>query len=184
MEDIVSGYPNKRSLAMLNSHNFALPDIFYQWRFVVHLITECPTLSTSCTELPHNYYCFDKHGSCVVKEVKSKYFILAAVMWLFSPLLVYYLTSSRTGGQGQSDKFPTHKQLIHFSRWLQSMLGYHVNIKQRHSKTLLRIRRVLALSSLSFRFFLSHDYRLFSFFVNSVSCSHCSSSSSKCPCCF
>ena len=55
--DIVSGYPNKQSLAMLNSHNFALPDIFYQWRFVVHLITECPTLSTSCTELkPHNYY--------------------------------------------------------------------------------------------------------------------------------
>ena len=97
--DIVSGYPNKQSLTMLNSHNFALPDIFYRWRFVVYLITDCPTLSTSCTELkPHNYYCFDKHGSCVVKEVKSKYFILAAVMWLFSPLLVYYLPSSRTGG--------------------------------------------------------------------------------------
>ena len=73
---------------------------------------------------------------------------------------------------GQSDKFPTHKQLIHFSRWLQSMLGYNVNIKQRHSKTLLRIRRVLvllALSSLSFRFFISPDYRLFSFFMLTAS---------------
>ena len=26
--DIISGYPNKQSLAMLNSHNFALPQIF------------------------------------------------------------------------------------------------------------------------------------------------------------
>ena len=174
--DIVSGYPNKQSLAMLNSHNFALPDIFYQWRFVVRLITECPTLSTSCTELkPHNYYCFDKHGNCVVKEVMSKYFIiliLAAVMWLFFPLLVYYLPSSRTRGQGQSDMFLTHKQPIHFSRWLQTVLGYHVTIKQKHSKTLLRIRRVLVLlglSSLSFRFFLSPDYRLFSFFMLTAS---------------
>ena len=61
----------------------------------MRLITECPTLSTSCTELkPHNYYCFDKHGNCIVKEVMNKYFIiliLAAVMWLFSPLLVYIL---------------------------------------------------------------------------------------------
>ena len=170
--DIVSGYPNKQSLAMLNSHNFAVPDIFYQWRFVVRLLTHCPTLSTSCTELkPHNYYCFDKHGSCIVKEVMSKYFIiliLAAVMWLFSPLLVYYLPSSRAGGQGQSDMFPTHKQPVHFSRWLQSVLGYHITIKQSHSKTLLCIRRVLVLlplTTLSFRFFLSHNYQLLSFFM-------------------
>lgn len=169
MEDIVSDYVNEQSLQMLNTRNFAVPDILYQWCFLRRLFTLCPTQRGSCIKANiHNYYCYDRNSNFIFKELMQKYYVivlLAVIMWFFSPLLTYYLPSSPRDAQLQTDMFPTYKQPVHFGRCIQYVLGYYMT---KSCKWLVRVRRVLTLlvlASLSFRLLISSAYQSFSWII-------------------
>ena len=170
--DIVSDYPPEQSLRMLNTRNFALPDILYQARFIKLFYTKCSFLEDECKEVP-NYYCYGLNGYCIVKEVMCHYNIivyLSLVFWLFSPILVFYLPSSRRtySLKHVSDMFPTYKSPVYFGRCIQDILCYHISVTDHHSEYLIRMRRffaLLALATLSFRFLLLPTYQLFSWAV-------------------
>ena len=167
--DIVSDYPLEQDLRMLNTRNFALPDILYQARFIKLFYTRCSFLDYECEEVP-NYYCYDLNGNCSVKEILSHYNVimyLSLLFWLFSPVLVFYLPSSeRTYSlKHVSDMFPTYKSPVYFGRCIQDILCYHISASDCRSKYLVRIRRffaLLMLATLSFRFLLLSTYQSFS----------------------
>ena len=166
MGDIVGDYVNKQSLQMLNTRNFAVPDILYQWQFLKRLLSQCPTQRGSCIKAHiHNYYCYDQHNNIVIKELMQNYYVivcLAVIMWLFSPLLTYYLPSSPQDARLQTDLFPTYKQPVYFGRCVQYVLGYYMSNSR---MWLVRVRRVLillVLATLSFRLLVSPAHQSFS----------------------
>lgn len=167
--DIVSDYPPEQSLDMLNTRNFALPDILYQSRFLKLLYSKCSFLTFECKNVA-NYFCYDLGCNCIVKEVLSHYNVivyLAIVFWLYSPILVFYLPSSqRTYSLKHiTEMFPTYKTPVYFGRCIQDILCYHMSVTNHHAKWLIRVRRFLfltTLSFLSFRLLLLPPYRLFS----------------------
>lgn len=175
VSDIVTDYPPEQSLSMLNTRNFALPDILYQSRFLKLLFTKCPFLTFKCKEV-HNYYCYSLTKNCVVKELLSRYNVvvyLAIALWLYCPILVFYLPSSqRTYSlKHVSDMFPTYKSPVYFGRCIQDLLCYHTPVTGRRSKFLIRFRRFLALIGLSFfsfRLLLLPQYQLISWTILAI----------------
>ena len=170
LSDIVSDYPPRQELQMLNTRDFALPDVLYHARFLKRYFTFCTFFSLKCKNVT-NYFCYDTHGNCAVKEVLSHYskiIYLAVLMWLFFPLLVYYLPSSkRIYSHNHIDgMFPTYKRPVYFGRCIQKyFLCYHTSIGDRHAWFLVRARRALGfflLATLSFRFLSLPTYQFLS----------------------
>ena len=169
VSDIVTDYPPEQSLEMLNTRNFALPDILYQWRVLNLFFSKCPLLTLKCKEVP-NYYCYDLDKNCVFKEVLSRYGIivyLAIMLWLYAPILVYYLPSSRPTHSLRhiNNMFPTTKSPVYFGRCIQKALCYYMSVNSCRAKWLIRVRRMLALlalSTLSFRLLLLPSYQAIS----------------------
>ena len=172
VSDIVTDYPPEQSLSMLNTRNFALPDILYQSRFLKLLFTKCPFLTFDCEEV-RNYYCYSLKKNCVVKELLSRYNVvvyLALALWLYCPILVFYLPSSRRTYSLKyvSEMFPTYKSPVYFGRCIQDLLCYHTAVTGRRSKFLIRLRRFLALigfAFLSFRLLILPEYQLISWTI-------------------
>ena len=164
--DILDEYPETSSdLYSLNSRHLALPDVLYYFYFFKTLFTRRQLFGIpSHKEDFPNYYCYNKDGKCVVKELLMKYYILmytAIVMWLYSPLLVFYLPSSVSirGGKNtgtQKKMIPTHKSPVHFTRCIMQLLGYHLRENSEGAWWKIRLRRFLILILI---FFMS--FRLF-----------------------
>ena len=174
MSDIVSDYPIEDEIGIqdLNTYNFALPDIYYQARFLKKYFSSCSFLALSCKNVS-NYFCYDPEGNCIVKEVLSHYNViiyLAFIFWLFFPILVFYLPSSqqRFSLKHIDGMFPTCKSPVYFGRCLQNLLCYRMSIRSCHAVCLIRSRRalgVILLAMLSFRFLILPNYQLFSWSV-------------------
>ena len=169
-QEIVSDYPEKQNLQMLNTRNFAFPDILYQWYFLKNLFSKCSFFTISCRAVP-NYYCFHPLKKCDLKELLRKYNIimyLAIAMWLFCPLLVYYLPSSQVSHMRThvSGMIPTFKNPIYLGWCLQRVLCYYTSKHKGSSKWLIRLRRaifLLLLAGLSFRLLLYPPYPMLSY---------------------
>lgn len=159
-------------LEMLNTLNFALPDIWYQARFLYRYYTSCTFLAFTCEDTP-NYYCYDLNGDCVAKEVLSHYNVivfLSIVLWLYVPILVFYLPSSRRHYSLKhiDSMFPISKTPVYFGRCIQKLLCYHISSTDSNAPSLVRTRRgvgIILLAFLSFRFLLLPHYQLFSWTV-------------------
>ena len=173
--DIVSDYPPNQELSMLNSRNFALPDILYQWRFLKLYFSNCSPFSLACMNVT-NYFCYRRHDngrSCVVKELLSHYpkiIYLSLIFWLFLPILVFYLPSSTPvySVRQIQGMFPTHKLPVYLGRCIQRCLCYHATLADRNGAIFIRLRRALGfilLSFLSFRFLILPAYQPFSWVV-------------------
>ena len=174
-EDILDEYPESSSdLYSLNSRYLALPDLLYYFYFFKTFFARRPFLGIPAykEDFP-NYYCYDNTGQCVVKEFLMKYYILvytAVGVWLYCPLLVYYLPSSESvkrggGGGGGKRMLPTHKSPVYYTHCIQCMLGYHLTESSEGAWWKIRLRRFLFLIlffSVSFRFFILSQFRLFS----------------------
>ena len=173
VSDIVSPYPPEQELAMLNTRNFALPDILYQSRFLKLFFSRCSFLSLACEDVP-NYLCYYRDSeNFTVKELLSHYpkiIYLSVLLWLFIPLLVIYLPSSRPvySVPHIPDMFPTHKTPVYLGRFIKNCLCYNTTVADMNGPSLIRLRRALGfclLSTLSFRFLLLPAYQPFSFVV-------------------
>ena len=172
--DIVSPYPLEQELRMLNSRNFALPDILYQSRFLKLFFSRCSFLSLACENV-NNYFCYRySDGSCTVKMLLSHYpkiIYLSVVLWFFLPLLVIYLPSSKPVHSVThiSNMFPTHKVPVYLGRYIKNCLFcYHTTVVDVNGPILIRLRRTLGfivLSTLSFRFLLFPSYQPSSFII-------------------
>lgn len=173
-EDILDEYPESSSdLYSLNSRYLTLPDLLYYFYFFKTFFVRRPFLGIPAykEDFP-NYYCYDNTGQCVVKEFLMKYYILvytAVGVWLYCPLLVYYLPSSesvkRGGGGGGKRMLPTHKSPVYYTHCIQCMLGYHLTESSEGAWWKIRLRRFLFLIlffSVSFRLFILSQFRLFS----------------------
>ncbi|CAI8041049.1 hypothetical protein GBAR_LOCUS22812 [Geodia barretti] len=170
--DIVRPYPLEQDLAMLNTRNFALPDILYQSRFLKFFFSRCSLLSLACKNVT-NYFCYRSDGSCSIKELLSHYpkiIYLSVLLWMFIPLLVIYLPSSKPVHSVTHipDMFPTHKVPVYLGRYIKNCLCYHTTVAHDNGPMLIRLRRALGfflLSALSFRFLFLPAYQPFSFIV-------------------
>ena len=172
VSDLLWDYSDDQELQMLNTLNFALPDIWYQSRFLFRYYTNCSFLAYTC-ENTSNYFCYDLNGNCVMKEVLSHYNIivfLSIVFWLYFPILVFYLPSSRQcySLKHIDNMFPVSKSPVYFGRWIQNILCYHISSNDSRTPCLVRTRRgvgLVLLAALSFRFLLLPQYQLFSWTV-------------------
>ncbi|XP_015750377.1 PREDICTED: uncharacterized protein LOC107330252 [Acropora digitifera] len=149
---------------VVRNPNTAIPDIFYYWRFWRQLITKRPYLvkGFSKNDFVH-YNCYDKEGRLHEKKLLRKYFlifIIAVILWLYSPLLVHYFPSSQPpamnypAGLNPKDFCPTFRSPVYFGGFLRCILCFHmedskgINLKS-------RTRRFLFLT-----FFLMISFRL------------------------
>ena len=172
--DIVSPYPPERDLTVFTTRNFALPDILYQSRFLKLFFSRCSFLSLSCRNVT-NYFCYSRggDGSCKVQELLRHYpkiIYLSVLLWLFFPLLVIYLPSSKPvySVTHIPDMFPTHKVPVYLGRYVKNCLCYHTTVDDWNGAIFIRLRRALGffiLSALSFRFLFLPAYQPFSFIV-------------------
>lgn len=173
LSDIVDDYPDRQELKMLNTRNFALPDILYHARFLKRYFTFCTFFALACKNVS-NYYCYDLQGNCKVKEVLSHYntiIYLAVLLWLYSPILVCYLPSSKRTYSHQHihGMFPTYKTPVYFGRCIQKyFFCYHTSVGDRYTEYLVRARRAfgfILLATLSFRFLLLPAYQFVSWII-------------------
>ena len=174
MEHILSDYPDDWSgLWLLNARDFALPDSVYYWYFLKMLfVVRRPYLGISSdkSDFP-NYYCYNTSDKCEIKEVLMNYFIVVYTsffMWLFCPLLVYYLPSSKRPYNHPKGMFPTYKSPVYFGRCLQRMLCYYVSDHDSCAWWMIKVRRFLFLAFYalcSFRCLLLPGFREISWIV-------------------
>ena len=173
MSHILDDYPKHWSIDMFNTYNFALPDMLYYWYFLKMLfITQRPPLgfASNKEDFP-NYYCYNNKNECVIKELHIHYWVvvyLAFILWLYCPLMVYYLPSSKPSNTvvPSKDMFPSYKSPIHFTRCFQYMLCYYSSKNQDSCVGWkIRLRRLLFLLFLavfSFRLLLLSEYCIIS----------------------
>lgn len=175
MEHILDDYPQSWSgFSLLNSRDFAFPDtLYYLYFFKMLFISRRSPLGvpTYKEDFP-NYYCYNMESKCVVKELLMKYYILvytAFGIWLYMPLLVYYLPSSATPrDRHPQGMIPTHQSPVYFSHYIQVMLGYHLKDHSQMSWWKIRLRRFMALIFLylvSIRFLTMAEFRASSWLV-------------------
>ena len=78
--------------------NAAIPDLLYYWRFLSQLRANRPYFGKGVKKDDFIHYnCFKKNGELERKELLMNYFvimIIAILLWLYSPLLIYYFPSS------------------------------------------------------------------------------------------
>ena len=153
---------------VIQDTNSAIPDLFYYWRFLSQLFTNRPYFGVGVKKDDFIHYnCFDKSGQLKRKELLMKYFvilIIAILLWLYSPLLIYFFPSSEpTWVNYPACLTPrefhcTSKSPVNFGNLMRCLLGYYIG-KQGTMKS--RLRRLLFISStfvLSFRMFFT-EYR-------------------------
>ena len=149
---------------VIRNPNTAIPDIFYYWRFLIQLFTNRPYLvkGFSKNDFVH-YNCYDKEGRLYEKHLLRKYFlifIIAVILWLYSPLLVHYFPSSQPpainypAGLNYKDFCPTFRSPVSFGGFLRCILGFHME-ESKVFNWKSRIRRFLFLSP-----FLMISFRL------------------------
>ena len=147
--------------------NFVIPDVLYYALFLRKLLIERPWLGfpTRKDQFLH-YYCYEEEDS-KFSELHEKYIIipvLAAILWLYFPLLIHYFPSSSkeadqmTGDfQCPNGMFPTHKVPIYFGRWLKRLFCFYTE----GDSILIRVRRIIFLIMIflsAFRLFLLPSY--------------------------
>lgn len=130
--------------------NSALPDLFYYWRFLRQLFSRRPYFGKSLSRDDFIHYnCYTRNGELEAKELLMSYYvisILAVILWLFSPLLVYYLPSSKPAFSNYpphlkpKDFHPTYKSPVYFMNFVRCVLCFHME-KNKGVKS--RIRRVV-----------------------------------------
>ena len=171
-------YANDKSLKMLNARNFALPDMLYYWNFLRMLFVTHRYLGfhNQKEDFP-NYYCYNHENECTIKELHIRYWVvvyLALVLWLYSPLLIYYFPSQKpiaTQSYSQAvtaDMFPSYKSPVHFSRCFPKLLCYYTSPNSKYANLVIRVRRLFFLCFLalfSFRLFIYYDYSIFLFML-------------------
>ena len=171
--DIVQDYPPEQELAMLNTRNFAVPDILYQFRFLKFFFSSCSFFTLACKNVT-NYFCYSQHnGNCVVKELLSHYpkiIYLSLLFCLFFPILVFYLPSSRPvySVKQIKDLFPTYKLPVYLGRLIQSCLCYQTLLSDSNGAFFIRLRRAFGfvlLSFFSFRFLVLPAYQPLSWVI-------------------
>lgn len=168
---------------VIRNPNSVMPDLFYYWRFLRQLFSKRPYLGkgVSKSDFPH-YNCFNKKDQLEKKELLMKYFvilIIAIVLWLYSPLLVYYFPSSKPTainypqGLNPKDFCPTYKSPVYFGNFVRCILCFYME-KNKGIKS--RIRRLLFVSCsfvISFRLlytsYRSHVVVLFLTFLVAAS---------------
>ena len=153
---------------IVNYPLFAFPDFLYYWRFLHLFFAKRPITGlgrpVSSTDLVH-YYCYDSHDNCSVKVLLRKYhyiFIIATLMWLFSPLLLYYFPSSRPRASldqtnGEIKFLTSFKLPVYFGNYLRYMMCYYVPENDNASCYLIRFRRaffILVIIVASIRLFM------------------------------
>ena len=141
--------------------NSAIPDIFYYWRFLRQLFSKRPYLGKGISKDDFVHYnCFDRNGQLKKKELLMKYFvilIIAIIIWLYSPLLIYYFPSSKPTtinyplGLNHKDFCPTYRSPVYFGNFVRCILCFYME-ERKFIKA--RIRRFVFVSCsfvLSFR---------------------------------
>ncbi|KAK2559816.1 hypothetical protein P5673_017365 [Acropora cervicornis] len=138
---------------VIRNPNTAVPDIFYYWRFLRQLFTKRPYLGKGISKNDFVHYnCFDKKGKLHEKELLRNYFvifIIAVILWLYSPLLVHYFPSSQPpainypAGLNHKDFCPTFKSPVSFGGFLRCILCFYME-ESKGIKS--RIRRFFFLS--------------------------------------
>ena len=155
---------------VIRNPNAAIPDVFYYWRFLGQLFTKRPYLGKGISKHDFDHYnCFDTEGQLHKKELLMNYFvifIIAVILWLYSPLLVHYFPSSQPpaidypAGLSHNDFCPTFKSPVYFGRFLRYILCFYME-ERKGIKS--RIRRFLFISfsiMISFRLWYTsyHNY--------------------------
>lgn len=154
-------------IAVMKSHpNFAFPNIFYYMLFLKKLFVErfLPSPSVASGRTIQHYQCYRRKALSTRKgkELLESYFViplLAAVLWLYVPLLIYYLPSSSIQPTQMAatpeGMFPSHKPPNHTGRCLKTVLCYYA--PHNGKRVLVCLRRMLFLFMI-----LMSPYSLFS----------------------
>ncbi|XP_033106682.1 uncharacterized protein LOC117108685 [Anneissia japonica] len=118
--------------------NSAIPDLFYYWRFLRQLFSRRPYFGKGLSKADFIHYnCYDKNrpGILKEKELLMNYYvilILAVILWLYSPLLVYYFPSSKPTvliypPNINSENFqPSHKSPVYFMNFVRCILCFYM----------------------------------------------------------
>ncbi|XP_044181877.1 uncharacterized protein LOC114965966 [Acropora millepora] len=139
------------------NHNTTIADIFYNWRFLRQLFTQMGIYKNHFV----HYNCYDKEGQLHKKELSMNYFvifIIAVILWLYSPLLVHYFPSSQPpainypASLNHKEFCPTFRSPVSFRGFLRCILCFHMEDRKGITR---RIRRFLFLSP-----FLMISFRL------------------------
>ena len=132
---------------------FAFPDFLYYWRFLKMFFSRRSILNfgmmKSKSDFPH-YYCYDRKSNCEMKELLSHYWVIPTIgilLFLYSPLLVYYFPSSGPKKHKESPlgMFPSYKTPIYFGRCLKSMLCFYKQEGAPYTKIFVFLRRLIFL---------------------------------------
>ena len=154
-------------LDIVKTPNYAFPDLLYYWRFLYKFFSKIGWVVNK-TDFP-NYYCYHM-DNCYVEELLSSFWVIPFVgflLWLYSPLLIYYFPSStpRRNRREHKGMISSHKHPMYLGRCLKCMLCFYKEEGMPGSKWLIRLRRLLFLGILavsSFRLFIWPPYYYYS----------------------
>lgn len=138
---------------VIRNPNLAIPDVFYYWRFLRQLLSKRPYLGISISKDDFVHYnCFDSKGHLKNKEIIRTYFvilIIATILWLYSPLLIYFFPSSKPTtinyprGLNHKDFCPTYRSPVYFGNFVRYILCFYMK-ERKGIKS--RIRRFVFVS--------------------------------------
>ena len=138
---------------MIRNPNSAIPDMFYYGRFLRQLFSHRPYLGKGISRDDFVHYkCFNRKDQIKNKEILMNYFvilIIAIILWLYSPLLIYYFPSSQPTmmnyplGLTHKDVYPTHKSPVNFGNFVRCILCFYME-KNKSMKS--RVRRLIFVS--------------------------------------
>ena len=155
--------------------NSAIPDLLYYWRFLSQLLTNRPYLGKGMNKDDFVHYnCFNKNGDLKEKELLMNYFvilIIATILWLYSPLLIYYFPSSEPTwpnypvGVTHTEFHCTHKSPVYFGNLMRFLLGFYMGKEQTIKSRIRRLVFVSCTFAFSFRLFFTEYCRGFVCFM-------------------
>ena len=160
---------------VISDPNSATPDLFYYWRFLRQLFIRRPFLGKGLTKDDFiHYHCYDRTDQLKGKELHMNYYvvvIIAISMWLYSPLLVYYLPSSeRTTinyppDLNSKDFIPTYKSPVYFGNLLRCVLCFYMEENKGIKSRVRRLIFIFCSFGVSFRFWYTPYSSILAFVI-------------------
>ena len=158
---------------VVSNPNSAIPELFYYYRFLSKLFSSRPFLGKGIRKDDFvHYHCYEKDGRLKKRELLMNYFVIfltAVVLWLYTPLLIYYFPSSEPstvnypGNLNPAEFHPTYKSPVYFVNLLRCLLCFYMG-KSKGIKA--RVRRLIFVGcslGVSIRFIYTAHWNLLAF---------------------
>lgn len=143
---------------LVTPHSYMfLPDLLY-YGYFIHALFFYDLTGFSRTKYFPNYYCYRSSDlECESTGIWHHYDVIilfAFIMWLYSPLLIYYFPSSDGGEKFDNDFYSSHATPYHFMKLVRRTLCYYPDFDLPVNRRIRRLFLIFLLAPPTIRMYL------------------------------